>query len=684
MSGAAYGISGFVDGFMGGRNQRNAWEDRKLDRARQERLDGESTEEHRARMRAYDRQESDWRKSREDQQRLADAALKQYDLEHGIAPEGGAGIEPLGVTATATGAVAPQIPLPPVAGASPLPHPGQTMAAPPAAAAPQAAPAPSASLSTMSAPPIAAPQPMTGPAGGPAPIGAMPMQAGPQALPGMSGPAGGPMPMGVAGQAADAPAAQTGPDPSMGRIVAIPGSNEQILLRPDGSVYWLSTGLRETDESVINAVKEIAVPLQVLPKPAAQQGGLSQAEKDARLKAALDMDIGMIKMPDRNTNYSHNWGESLVKDGREAQNRAGAMVYNGIGAVADTVNSGINLVSGGINSAADYVAGRDVPNIPMIQPTPRMGATAPQAANPSDASGGVTSSPGVAAQPAAADAAEKQATQGAIQVTATAAPAMGVKPGEKITPAQLEKAADAGVDYYMREGQNLVVRAYLENGDLAGAQKYQEYLDQKETKDGLRSWTKARFLMGMGDFEGAGNQIIEAYNNLGYFSDGTTIVKGESGFVYGDPANPERPTGARVTFRDEDSGKTWVQDFSSPNDFLELAFTMVSPEAGFDHFAAKVAADQTAAAEAAKLGMDTRVKIADAIAAEKKILVSAINGGMPTPEQIAQAEIDAARNVYARLGMPSPADLAPTDPLGVTAEGEAPAEEPIIARRPTN
>lgn len=680
MAGALYGISGFVEGFMGGRNQRNAWEDRKLDRARQERLDGESTEEHKARMRALDRADSDWRRQRKTEQDVAAAKL----AEMGYAPNGDPLIEPLGVTATAGGQPAQLLPtVPPQAAAQP--QPGQTQA-PPVTQAKAAPQPPQVVASTMGGPQPQASQPA-------APVARAPgTNLGP--APFMQGPAGGPapQPMGVAAaqpQPQPVPQGavpqQTGPDPSMGQVVPIPGSDEKMLLRPDGSVYYLSTGQRETDEGVIQAVKEIAAPMQRLPARPPAPVDPTQAQNDAK---------GWTP-----PNYAHDWGESLTGDLTEGARRIPAAIENIGTAVDNARNARTNNFLPAANATLNYVMGTDSYSAPPIPAKPLNGASAspaPSALGAAPASApqappaapATNAAPGVAPQPAAADAAEKQATQGAIQVTATAGPAMGLKPGEKITPAQLEKAADAGVDYYMREGRNLVVRAYLENGDLAGAQKYQEYLDQKATKDGIKSWSKAIFAMQSGDVEGAGDAIIEAYNNLGYFPDGTTIVKDQSGFVYGDKANPERPTGAQVTFRDEESGKTWVQNFDSPNDFLELAYTMVSPEAGFQHFEAQVAADQTAAAEAAK---DAKGQTADAM---KRITESAtkilemskdIATGLPklTSEQAMQEAIRQDMLMQNILSGKTPMAPAP-DPMGVEAAGEAPAEEPIVSRRPTN
>lgn len=73
---ATLGIASFVDGFVRGREVKNSWEDRKLDRERQKRLDEltiardkRDAEEHGARMGALRRSEADW--NRENDQRTA-------------------------------------------------------------------------------------------------------------------------------------------------------------------------------------------------------------------------------------------------------------------------------------------------------------------------------------------------------------------------------------------------------------------------------------------------------------------------------------------------------------------------------------------------------------------------------------------------------------------------------------
>lgn len=53
---ATYGIAGFVDGFIKGKDTRQKWDDRKLDRARQERLDKMDEETHARRLKMWDQQ----------------------------------------------------------------------------------------------------------------------------------------------------------------------------------------------------------------------------------------------------------------------------------------------------------------------------------------------------------------------------------------------------------------------------------------------------------------------------------------------------------------------------------------------------------------------------------------------------------------------------------------------------
>lgn len=592
---AVYGIAGFVDGFVKGRDVKNSWEDRKLDRERQKKLDEitaardtRDAEEHGKRMRVYDENATDWQQGHEDDQSrrkagadaIAAADKAQADYEATQANADRTSVSTSGAPSQQVAGVAASLGLP-------------MGAAPDRMAESYVQP----DFSAQKQPPVAARRAEAGPAfeqSGRSPgFGAIPPQA-------MDGPA---FERGGRSAQPQMPAPQAAQNAARALSPAI--SDE---LYQNGAIGPVMQRSPQETAAVTGVPQGIPSPTDGIP-------GMSGIER----RYAPDRMTNMAPDP----NYS--FGTGLVPDAAEAAKRGVGYLATGIqqdaraaaNAVNSTINPALRYVTGGAVEAPEFtgngwetntkaqrdaaVGDKAVKGLAesydaAIQPT------APMPPN--------RNSPLKANVPASAPAATKALAQTAVNTmaaantpdvqaaseaaAATTPPAMGVKPGDKVTEDQRKRGSKAWMDRYMEVGAPIVIRDMLKRGDFAGAQKFQEFLDLETTRAGMQNWARGVFAITTGDFEGAAEEWIEGWNRQGYVPDGTTIVKEKSGWTYGKDG---QPNGAKITFKDIESGNTWEQVFNDPNDMVQLAVTMLAPQEAFKYFAEKTAANTPAPAK---------------------------------------------------------------------------------------
>lgn len=644
---ATYGIAGFVDGFVRGREVKNSWEDRKLDRERQKRLDDltfardkRDAEEHGARMGALRRQEADWIRENNQRQSWEDANKAAVEAANAAMNADQGGQPPSTSTSSSSGTPGPN--------ADAAAQIGQNLGLPVQSLAGSMATAIDAN-------------------GGIAPTQSLGAVARPTPDPAaVSGDAGNPVPV--------SPSPSVHPaDPSRGRRVFINGMGD-VILHQNGTVYDVGTGQQITDPMMVKIVRDAAV-------------------SSSRPPVVDPLGI----MPD----YKHDWGASLAGDAAEAGRRGLAGLGAVEGGVADIARRGVqqaaNAVNGAINPVAQYVTGGAVPEVPVFtgngweakppsqiaaeQSKETLGAglndlsqtwksatggpKAPGAPLASNAKPGASASETALAE-TATDAMAGTATPAMQAATAAAQSdpkntAKGVRPSAKTTEDQRGRAAKSFMDYYREVGAPIVMEDMLKRGDLKGAQAFQEYLDQSETKAGMESWAKAAFAANMGDMDTFASEIINAYNRLDYFPDGTTIVESQSGFTYG---RDGEISGAKLTFKDEKTGNTFEQVFSDPSDLVKLGITMLAPEEAFKHYSDQVAN----AAEPNKAAQDRQDNFDKRVDSAAKIIMESSKGldGIPT-----KSYADARKEAEAAISG-----------LGTVAPGAGPAGSPPVMYRP--
>lgn len=630
-----YGISGLVDGFINGRNVRNGWQDRKDDKARQKRMDelvftqdARSAEEHARRMKVYDENSSDWERGRADNdavRKIYEDGEADYKRQQQEAPAGANG-EGMGATdgssVSTRGAQAD-----PVAGVA------ENLGIPMGAI-------PNRFADSMPTPEELQKR-----------YGSAPPQTQGQKVAVRADASAG---LGVGGGGPSSTAAM-GATPSQWPVYGSEQAGGAYTRGPVGMPY--------IDNS------------QPARGASGSWGGPADMTREAVLSAAAAM------QPNRN----HSFGASMADDMKEGGKRIAA----GVGNVAKEAAIGIpNRLNTVINPALRYVTG-GAAELPLLTGNgletvyqsdleKEAGAKAkPTAADAmkslsSDYMGAVKpTGPRIGAEPPPAAKASVQAagealastspaTQEALQAAASTAGAMGVKPTEKAGKEHGEKFAKSFNDYYLKNVAPKVMEEYMRQGDFDKAAKFQEFLDRAETRAGMENWVKAAHAVTLGDYETFAENMLEAYNRLDYFPDGTTIVKDQSGITYGKDG---QPSGARITFKDEASGDTWEKVYGSVDDMVKEGITLLAPEVAFEHYAAQNEASKpkVVPVDPAKQQQDLDKRVDDAA----KIIYESSVGldGAPTvtyeeARQQAAAALMGGQNPQQLQGPPAPPPVA--------------------------
>lgn len=560
---ATYGIASLVDGFVNGRNIKNGWQDRKDDKARQKRMDdltftqdARAEQEHNRRMRVYDENASDWDRARADDEAMRKAQQDAIDAAN--ASMGVADATSVSTSSQATGDAAPS--------SDNSPHPVAGVAA---------------NLGI--------------------PMGAVPDRfaqnmPSPEALTQKYGP---------------------GPASSQGQKVAVRAENANVGAGASGSAVVPMGAIQEPEYNIYPG------PRGAIADELGNQG-----------PAGVRYIPNPKYKPSQESAQEDNGGRSLRKDAASLAGHIGDGAYAAASKTAESLRpvseamdtatryfAGTNTVEDRARSSSDGIApvyndpakraqaveymkareqgqmpGSITPELsafgqgprarpaadPMPAPTPSAPVAGPSNLGPRKAS---AQAAGQALSEIGTPAAES-AVKAAADV-AQSAP-LGISPSEKAGAQQRDKFTGSFMDHYMKVGAPKVMEEFLRRGDFEKATKFQEFLDRGETREGMKNWAHAAFAASTGDLETFSDQILQAYNRLDYFPDGTTIVKDKSGIVYGKDG---QPSGARVTFKDEASGNTWEKVYASPNDMVKEGISLLTPEAAFEHYAGQVAAN---------------------------------------------------------------------------------------------
>lgn len=246
-----------------------------------------------------------------------------------------------------------------------------------------------------------------------------------------------------------------------------------------------------------------------------------------------------------------------------------------------------------------------------VEPAPTQAAPAPSTAAPADAGmapghlraedreptalTGATGRDGPMARPRAPD------TLGVTTPSGTPAASLGVLGAVERTAgraggAPRRRPEESFLETYMRVGVPHLVEHFLRTGQIDRARTFGQWVRDENVQRGMQAWARATAAAARGDERGFLHNLITAYNTDGYFEDGREVIEGQSGLLRDEDGTI---TGARLTFRDLETGDTFEQVFDGIDDIYRVGIQMLAPERVLEFGLAEIEAGR--AAEAARL-----------------------------------------------------------------------------------
>lgn len=259
-----------------------------------------------------------------------------------------------------------------------------------------------------------------------------------------------------------------------------------------------------------------------------------------------------------------------------------------------------------------------------------------------------------------------QATlQQSIATSSAQTPARGALPS---TPEQdAGRVASQWVDQWAETGAPMMMQFYLENGRQADAEAVQTWVRAEDTRAGMEGWARATVFANQGNLDGFAQEVIQIYDNEGYFGDGLTVdQKGTEWLI--DEATGDR-VGASIVFTDA-SGETFRRTFNDMASFTNEVLAEVAPEAAFQASldaqagAREIAATAGATAKEAETANRERVTAA-AAALAKEMPVDLTNSTEGYKPWLALTAAEQAQAIRDRIAM--------EDDIAAAAMGTGPA-----------
>lgn len=575
-------IQAAVNGYASGRQIRNSWEDRKLDRERQARLDKITDDENRraeeshdanlettgilntARRQTIRQTDQDWADGQDlrsslsaaDEAAIAGMAQRQPQLVPAAVSTSGGGSVPQAqvvasaATAPALGAIRAADPAPPDA----LPQ----VAAPPQQR-PAAVPAPA-----QQAPRAAIPDPrLSGPPPMPAPktFSYEDWQAMSRAE----------------REAADLPTSAIGgqmyfdrfsvglggtPPRKAGRAAQEAYEADQAR-QPQPAYVWGQDGSMGQDAARAAGIAGSAVG-------SVGNAGLNLAKRTAEAIANEAIDtVQSVNAP-----FQAISRYATGKDHIGAPDRVDLSGDGRGESLATPLAESWGAIRAGADKPSDKPAPAHAPAAAGVNASESAKAVSDSAAQVMDA---VTESPSM-----------KAATE------AMPAASLGVS---SVVPMSQQQRARAGKTYmesYRDNGAPLVIRSLMKQGRLEQAKQFEAWVKDSKAADGMEAWGRGMFAAMQGDADGAADAFMDAYNNSGYFDDGAEVVREQSGLIKNESGDV---VGVTLAIKDLATGEVTVQT-DSIDGFIQKAAWITSPEKAFEASQARLQAQQEALIQA--------------------------------------------------------------------------------------
>lgn len=149
----------------------------------------------------------------------------------------------------------------------------------------------------------------------------------------------------------------------------------------------------------------------------------------------------------------------------------------------------------------------------------------------------------------------------------------------KPTATQINRVVDTSAKAFTSEKVPAIVEHYIRTGQIEKAQAFEKWVEDRGVQKGMRSWMKAIHSFQVGDGDGFLDSMADAYEADNYYDDGLSIVREESSLTRDDRGNI---VGARITFKEEATGRTFTQNVTDVRDLVASAIGVMAPEKAFE------------------------------------------------------------------------------------------------------
>lgn len=149
-----------------------------------------------------------------------------------------------------------------------------------------------------------------------------------------------------------------------------------------------------------------------------------------------------------------------------------------------------------------------------------------------------------------------------------------LKPGQTASPKQMERGSQAYVDRYYETVAPKVVQFYMSQGEPEKAQAYMELIESRQGKLAMKDIGKATFSVVSGDYDGGAEHMLSAFKRYGYADPSMEVDFDETGIVKDESGNA---IGGKVVFVDKKTGNRFEKTFATPDEFIEYGHLMTSP-----------------------------------------------------------------------------------------------------------
>ena len=158
-----------------------------------------------------------------------------------------------------------------------------------------------------------------------------------------------------------------------------------------------------------------------------------------------------------------------------------------------------------------------------------------------------------------------------------------------------ERSAPSVDDFYVKNVVPKIAETYLKQGNIEQAEKWNAWAQEKNTKAGMKHWTKALQAGQIGDFKAYADNMVKAYNAPGYYDDGLEadgydLVKDKEG----------NTTGLTLNLRNKSTGEKFSQTVRGQEDMVKMGIGLLDPANAFKTTQAAVATAQAQRAKSAE------------------------------------------------------------------------------------